>query len=181
MDPAVWVVLGAVGGGLLVAFATGVCLLVAWRSGRRRAAELDAAREDLAELRARLDELTEELRRTGSGTPAVLPSSELVITSAVRETAVRETAGQEVAVRDTARHRSQRPQVPEGAVLSVTLGEPLVKLASWTYGVRRALSPESRNRIAFAMRREVKRARKERRRTARRARVAASRAEESAA
>jgi len=35
-------------------------------------------------------------------------------------------------------------------------------------GVRRALSPESRNRIAFEMRREVKRARKERRRAARR-------------
>jgi hypothetical protein len=62
--------------------------------------------------------------------------------------------------------------VPERAVLSVTLGEPLVKLAAFGYGVRRALSAESRNRIAFEMRREVKRARKERRRAARRARVA---------
>lgn len=51
---------------------------------------------------------------------------------------------------------------------SVTLGEPLLKAVAFGYGVRRALSPESRNRIAFEMRREVKRARKERRRAARR-------------
>jgi hypothetical protein len=71
--------------------------------------------------------------------------------------------------------------VSERAVLSVTLGEPLVKLAAFGYGLRRALSAESRNRITFEMHREVKRARKERRRAARRARVAPAPAEESAA
>lgn len=167
MDPAVWAVLGAVAGGLLVALATGVAAVVARRGARRRAVELDAAREDVAALRARVEELAEELRLARTTTPAVPPSSEYLIT----------TAGQDVPLRD----RSDRPQVPEAAVLSVTLGEPLVRLAAWTYGVRRALSPESRNRIAFEMRREVRRCRKQRRRTARRTRWSAAGAEESAA
>ncbi|HET7388939.1 MAG TPA: hypothetical protein VFJ19_20000 [Nocardioidaceae bacterium] len=47
---------------------------------------------------------------------------------------------------------------------SVALGESLVRIVSFGYGVARALSPESRNRIRFAMGREVKRARKQRRR-----------------
>jgi hypothetical protein len=45
----------------------------------------------------------------------------------------------------------------------VALGESLVKIASFGYGVRRALSAENRNRIAFEMRREVKRSRRKRR------------------
>ncbi len=44
----------------------------------------------------------------------------------------------------------------------VVLRESVVKAASWAYGVRRGLSPANRNRIWFEMRREVKRARKER-------------------
>ena len=44
----------------------------------------------------------------------------------------------------------------------VVLRETVVKAASLAYGVRRGLSPANRNRIWFEMRREVKRARKER-------------------
>jgi hypothetical protein len=44
----------------------------------------------------------------------------------------------------------------------VVLREAVVKAASLAYGVRRGLSPANRNRIWFEMRREVKRARKER-------------------
>lgn len=55
-------------------------------------------------------------------------------------------------------------QVSDRLVLSATLGEPLVKAAALTHGVRRALSAESRNRIWFEMRREVRRSRKQRRR-----------------
>ena len=40
--------------------------------------------------------------------------------------------------------------------------ETVVKAASWTHGVRRALTPESRNRIRFHMRQETKRAGRER-------------------
>jgi hypothetical protein len=41
--------------------------------------------------------------------------------------------------------------------------ETVVKAASWTHGLRRALSPETRNRIRFQVRQETKRAGKERR------------------
>ena len=51
----------------------------------------------------------------------------------------------------------------------MALGESLVTIASFGYGVRRALSAENRNRIGFEMRREVRRARKQRRRDLREA------------
>ena len=44
----------------------------------------------------------------------------------------------------------------------LVLRESVVKAVSFAYGVRRGLSPANRNRIWFEMRREVKRARKER-------------------
>jgi hypothetical protein len=44
----------------------------------------------------------------------------------------------------------------------IVLRESVVKAASFAYGVRRGLSPANRNRIWFEMRREVRRARKER-------------------
>ena len=53
--------------------------------------------------------------------------------------------------------------VPDRLVLSATLGEPLVKVAALSHGVRRALSAESRNRIWFEMRREVRASRRRRR------------------
>ena len=44
----------------------------------------------------------------------------------------------------------------------LVLRESVVKAAALAYGVRRGLAPANRNRIWFEMRREVKRARKER-------------------
>ena len=44
----------------------------------------------------------------------------------------------------------------------IVLRESVVKAASFAYGVRRGLSPANRNRIWFEVRREVKRARKQR-------------------
>ncbi|MCK9824758.1 hypothetical protein NOCD_14830 [Nocardioides cavernae] len=41
--------------------------------------------------------------------------------------------------------------------------ETVVKAASWTAGLRRALAPETRNRIRFAVRQETRRAGRERR------------------
>lgn len=41
--------------------------------------------------------------------------------------------------------------------------EAVVKAASWTHGLRRALSPANRNRIRFEMRQETRRAGRERR------------------
>jgi hypothetical protein len=47
-------------------------------------------------------------------------------------------------------------------VLSAAVGEPLVRTAAVLHGVRRALAPETRNRIRFEMKREVRRSRKQR-------------------
>lgn len=55
------------------------------------------------------------------------------------------------------------PAAGRRRVVDATLGEPLVKVATFAFGVRRALSAESRNRIRFEMRRESRRARKVRR------------------
>ena len=52
----------------------------------------------------------------------------------------------------------------------IVLRETVVQAAALAAGLRRALSPESRNRIRFEMRREVKRARKQRRADLREAR-----------
>lgn len=154
MNPAWWAALGGAAALLLVGVVALVTMLLLKRAERRRSRDREVAGEQHEMLRARVDELTEELRRSRSTTPAVLPSTEFVITTAGRSEDSSALSG----------------TVADRAVLSVTLGEPLVKLAALGYGVRRALSAESRNRIAFEMRREVKRARKERRRAARRAR-----------
>jgi hypothetical protein len=138
--------------GLLVALGgvAAVLLVVVFSGGRRTHRALAAARADVELLRARLDEI--ESSGAAAPTPPVVPRAEYLIT----------TAG-------TGEATEPAPQVPNRAVLSVTFGEPLVKVVAFGYGVRRALSPQSRNRIAFEMRREVKRARKQRRRDARRA------------
>ncbi len=55
------------------------------------------------------------------------------------------------------------PTISNRLVLSATVGEPLVKSLAFAHGLRAALSPESRNRIRFEMKRETRRARKQRR------------------
>ena len=58
---------------------------------------------------------------------------------------------------------SAEPAISDRLVLSATVGEPLVKSLAFAHGLRVALSAESRNRIRFEMKREVRRARKQRR------------------
>jgi len=131
-----------------------VVLLWTTRSGRRRMqAALAASRSDVDSLRARLEAISEEITsaRIVAAAAPVVPQTEYLITS----------AGAPVFVNAEA--------VSNRAVLSVAFGEPLVKVVGFGYGVRRALSPETRHRIVFEMRREVKRARKERKRDTRRA------------
>ena len=165
MNSALWAALGGAAALLLVLVGIVVALLLGGRrAGAREQAALASARADVEALRAEVERLSGELVASRGDASVVPARSEFVITS--------------VGDRSDA---TRLPQVPERAVLSVTLGEPLVKLAAFGYGLRRALSAESRNRITFEMRREVKRARKERRRAARRARVAPAPAEESAA
>jgi hypothetical protein len=125
-------------------------LLLSLARGRRRLeADLAAARSDVQGLRERLDQLSAQNAACPSSTRGLPVTQEYLITTAG-------TVGPTPTV------------VPDRAVLSLTLGRPLVKMAAFAYGVGRALSPENRNRIAFEMRREVKRSRKQRRREQRR-------------
>jgi hypothetical protein len=133
-------------------------LILLWivLSGRRRMQQaLAASCVDVERLRARLEAMSQEIeaaRVIAAATP-VVPQTEYLITSDWAATALEDEAA----------------MLSNRTVLSVALGEPLVKVVAFAYGVRRALSPETRNRIAFEMRREVKRARKARKRDTRRA------------
>jgi hypothetical protein len=55
------------------------------------------------------------------------------------------------------------PTVPAPVFADLLLKETVVQTASLWHGLRRALAPETRNRIRFHMRQEVKRSRKQRR------------------
>jgi hypothetical protein len=124
------------------------CLLVGLLRGRAKtrrelAAALSAAQQETADLRRRLDALTEQLERQSASMIRV-DDPAYVITDAGAP--------------------AVELSVPDRVVLSATVGEPLVKAVALGHGIRRALSAESRNKIWFEMRREVRRARKQRRR-----------------
>ena len=118
-------------------------LLVALRSRAESRRALAVAQAETAALRERLDRLSDQLERQSS-TMIRVDDPAYVITD----------AGQPV----------REPNVPDRVVLTATVGEPLVKAVAFGHGVARALSAESRNRIWFEVRREVRRARKQRRR-----------------
>ncbi len=124
---------------------SGVVVLVL-RSLARSRRRLDAALRETADLRGRLEELAVRLEQQ-TARPEV------------HDALARDEAS--YVITDAGR---PEPTVPDRVVLTATLGEPLVKAVSFGHGVRRALSAESRNRIRFEMRREVRRARKQRRR-----------------
>jgi hypothetical protein len=132
-------------------------LVVVLSAARRTRRDLDVSRSEVERLAARV----ERMERDATQRP-VVPETGYLITDA----------------------GTRRPEEPAGTdevrtrvVLSAGLAEPVVKVLAFGYGVHRALSPQNRNRIRFEMAREIRRARKLRRRTARRAqRQATSRA-----
>jgi hypothetical protein len=124
---------------------TGVLVAVLLRGRAASQRELAAARAETEALRIRLDDLSSRWEETSAAMSNVVATSETayVITDA----------------------GSPDPlPVPDRVVLSATLGAPLVKAAALGHGVRRALSAESRNRIWFEVRREVRASRRRRRR-----------------
>lgn len=146
MDGRLWALTGA-----LVAMAVlAVVLAVLLRAERRRSRrELAEAVAECRALEARIDELS----RRSQHHPVVDESADWVITWGD------EDSKDDVPVL----------AVADQVVLSAAFGEPLVKVLALGHGLRRALSPESRNRIGFEMRREVRRTRKVRRREMRQA------------
>lgn len=130
-------------------------LVVVGRSRRRAAAELDALREGAERLLARVEAVERRLAREQTPTD----DREYVITHVGEDD-----------------HGGETPTVAAPLFADIVLRESVVQAASLAHGLRRALAPEARHRIRFAMRREVKRARKQRRanvRAARRAEPAA--------
>ena len=153
--------LGAVAMLLLVAL-----VLLVTRRRRSRAdleAMLAAAQREADDLRHRLEELS-GTQRPAPGGPAYL--DELFAEAAVPAQRSPEPADFVIThvgePGDEAREDLTPLAVPDRLVLSATLGEPLVKVAAFSHGVRRALSAQSRNRIWFEMRREVRSARRRR-------------------
>ena len=134
-----------------------VAVLVSRAGSRRWQAQLDAARAEVEALGIRLDAL--------SGSPEaeqpVADRREFVITSLPEGTAARRAASGPAAGL-VARPEGSLPTA--GQFASVAVGKSLVRVLSFGYGVRRALSAENRNRIRFEMSREVKRSRRQRRR-----------------
>jgi len=170
-SPTLDTVLAAAGGAAAMLLLVSVVLLFT-RSRRSRAdleAMLAAAHRESGDLRHRLDELTGRragVPSRGVGGPAYL--EELFAEPAVRRqrTSVEpaEFVITHVGEPDLDPAGSvEGVAVPDRLVLTATLGEPLVKVAAFSHGVRRALSAESRNRIWFEMRREVRASRRQRR------------------
>ncbi len=148
MDSGLWWLLAA----LAVAVVGGLAVAVgAHRARGRLMRELAVSRQEIDALEQRLDSLVRQVAPT-----PVAPQEFLITSAGVPDLAG--TASREIS------HAPSPQSLPPGAFASVALGESLVTLVSLGHGLRRALSPENRNRIAFEMRREVRRARKQRKR-----------------
>jgi hypothetical protein len=121
-----------------------VGILVTVRRGHRGTERaLADARAEAAELRARLDALSQRVDAP------VRPTQEFVIT--------------DIGSPDAEPLASPPTRIEGRLFADIVLRESLVKAASLGYGVRRALAPETRNRIRFEMKREMKRSRRQRR------------------
>ena len=147
-----WLVVLVLAVPLLMVLVGAVALV---RLRRRMDHDLQVARSEVSALRHQVG----ELERAQEGPPPVVGvDGEFVITSLAGE-----------------QHDGPADTEPPATVDARLFGdmvvrEAVVQAASWAHGVRRALTPESRNRIRFEMKREVKRSRKQRRADLRQAR-----------
>ncbi|MEP9385382.1 hypothetical protein [Nocardioides sp. KR10-350] len=129
---------------VLVALVVAVALALAGRARARRRAE--ESRAAGAELLERLEALERAVAANG-GRPGGVVRTE-------REFVITSLGGPE--------QPAPVPALPAGAFADAVLRDTVVHAAALAHGVRRALSPEVRNRIRFEMRRELRRTRKER-------------------
>jgi hypothetical protein len=132
-----------------------VALAVALRRQRREAAQgLAAFRAEQAAVERRLAALEAPRPPDGLVTGASAPPSSTSVAGEYVITRIGSPVGDEL-----------EPVDPPDARLfaDIVLRETVVKAASFAHGVRRGLSPEIRNKMWFEMRREVRRARKQRR------------------
>lgn len=146
---------------LIVAATALAALLVGLAALRLAVRHRDDERRLQAELETRLSSLAAEVVRLSSrrqsATDADAVPAEFRIT----------TLGEEDAEHPDAAVPTV-PTVPAPLFADTVLRETVVHATSMAAGLRRALAPETRARIRIEMRREVKRARKERRTEAKR-------------
>ena len=136
---------------LLTLALLGAALLMNRRDRSRVQDQLAAAYAMVAVLEERVAAL-EQVRRA-EPTPGTANESPTYVISRLAEPSASDRAGS--APTD---HR-----IDGSLFADLVLRESMVKGISLAYGVGRALSPETRNRIRFLMRQEVKRSRKQRR------------------
>ncbi|TWG93527.1 hypothetical protein L615_006100000120 [Nocardioides sp. J9] len=140
--------------GLLALVVAVLGLGLSLRRSRRHTEELlAAAATDAEALREQLAGLEQQVR---TRTTAV-ETRERVPVAVVDD--------REYLITDLGKARGPKvpaPVVPAPQFADILLRESVIKTASLAAGLRRALSPEVRNRIRFEMKREVKRARKQR-------------------
>jgi len=143
------------------------------RSGRRAAARRAAAdRAEAEDLRSRLAQLEARVARTERvhRQEADEPAGHLIT-----------LLGHEEAAAEDEQVPPPATTVPASLFADLVLREGVVQVAALAAGVRRALAPEQRHRVRLEMRREVKRARKQRRTEVREARRALADRQRSAA
>ena len=128
-----------------------------WRGRVQTRRELARAHEESAELRAELAAIEQRLAEPAA--PGPEEGSDYVITR-VGEA---DDDGPAPVVEGT---------IDRQLFADLVLRETVVRAGGFAHGLRRALSPEVRNRIRFEVRREVKRSRKQRRADLREARRA---------
>lgn len=154
----------AVAGGVVLLVLVAGALLVSSRTRHRLRAEHTAARAETAALRDRLDGVErrlvrpEELGRDPAG---------FVITGVGLEPSLHPVPDEGVEERlgngEAGAARTPARVVPAPLFADLVLRESVVQTASLAAGLRRALSPEVRNRVRFAMRQDLKAARRRRR------------------
>jgi hypothetical protein len=159
----VWAVAAAAAGLLVI---LGVVFAVMVRGRRRITRRLDAAHAEAEALRLQV----EEIQRLVSAPAAGRDEREYVITDMGGGFEARSARTSTTEAARSARPSTTVDTVPGPLFADIVLRETVVQAAALAAGLRRALSPESRNRIRFEMRREVKRARKQRRADLREAR-----------
>jgi len=149
---------GVVVAAAVVLGAIAVAAVTAARSVRRDAeSRIETADARAGAMQARLEELEArvlEQERAAARTTAPKRRSAPVPEQDGREFVITSLA-------DQAEAAAPRGTAPTG-VADQVVREGLVQTASFVQGVRRALSPEVRNRIRFEMKRELKRSRKAR-------------------
>jgi hypothetical protein len=146
-----WIVPGFLGALTLASLVLAVVLL---RTRATTARALRSTHAEIASLRAQLEDLD---RRLTPAPPRAHADPEFVITH------LGETGPAAAPVAAPAAGVDAAERIDSALFADLVLRETVVKAASLTHGLRRALAPEVRNRIRFEMGREVKRARKQRR------------------